>query len=154
MSKNNTFTVTKTYKELGSTVFRQPKAKSHCSKLHGYALTFSFEFTADELDENGWVVDFGQLKAIKAVLDSKFDHKVAISVSDPHLALFKELEEKGLVDLTILNAVGCEAFAEYMMETANNIIDINENNTHRGVRCIRVTVNESEKNSATVREAI
>ena len=35
---------TKTYKHLGPVAYRQWRADSHCNLIHGYALTFHFEF--------------------------------------------------------------------------------------------------------------
>jgi 6-pyruvoyltetrahydropterin/6-carboxytetrahydropterin synthase len=47
-----------------STCFRQPKAKSHCKFLHGYALKFKIVFQGD-LDDCNWVIDFGFMKKSK-----------------------------------------------------------------------------------------
>ena len=68
---------TKTYgHDLGfSVAFRQWRAQSHCRLLHGYSLAFRFEFAAEELDPRNWVVDFGGLKGLKAMLEQNFDHK-------------------------------------------------------------------------------
>lgn len=41
---------TKTYRQIGSVAYRQWRADSHCHNLHGYALSFHFEFEADTLD--------------------------------------------------------------------------------------------------------
>jgi 6-pyruvoyltetrahydropterin/6-carboxytetrahydropterin synthase len=66
-------TVTKTYgHERGfSCVFRQPFADSHCHDPHGYPLSFGLTFACkdDQVDKNGWVIDFGGLKPVKAFLD-------------------------------------------------------------------------------------
>ena len=35
---------TKEYKQLGPVAYRQWRADSHCNKIHGYALSFKFEF--------------------------------------------------------------------------------------------------------------
>ena len=53
-----------------STAFRQWRAHSHCSKLHGYSLAFKFEFGTNELDSTNWVVDFGGLKSLKSIFSS------------------------------------------------------------------------------------
>ena len=44
-----------------STAFRQWKADSHCSMIHGYAFAFKVWFEG-ELDDKGWVIDFGCFK--------------------------------------------------------------------------------------------
>ena len=105
---------TKTYgHELGlSATFRQWRAThSHCSKLHGYALAVTLVFETGKLDHRNWVQDFGGLKEIKQYLQDTFDHKTIISEDDPELERFRMMARAGVLDLVILPAVGCEAFA-------------------------------------------
>lgn len=115
-----TYRSTKTYgHNLGlSAVFRQHRASSHCNKLHGYALAFRFEFEAQHLDERNWVVDFGGLKPLKARLEELFDHRLVVAKDDPHLRDFQAIAAHGLADLTLLPAVGCEAFAKLAFDMA------------------------------------
>lgn len=117
---------TKTYgHDLGiSACFRQPKAThSHCSKLHGYALSFKFTFEALTLDEKNWVADFGGFKLLKGKLLDTFDHKTVIDANDPQLELFEQMRDEGVLDLVVLErGVGCERFAEYAFYLAENII--------------------------------
>ena len=56
---------TKTYTHLGPVAYRQWRAESHCNLVHGYALSFHFEFESDTLDARNWVMDFGGLKPLK-----------------------------------------------------------------------------------------
>ena len=121
------FRSTKTYgHELGlSAVFRQWRADSHCNQLHGYALSFTFIFEADELDDRNWVVDFGGLKDLKRELVKMFDHKLVIAFDDPQREALEALADLGIADLTILPAVGCEKFAEYAADIADQILEAN-----------------------------
>ncbi|MBY0260735.1 MAG: 6-carboxytetrahydropterin synthase [Phycisphaerales bacterium] len=107
---------TKTYgHDVGlSVAFRQWKATSHCNRIHGYALSISFVFEADQLDARGWVVDFGGLKGLKRLLEEKFDHKTIVAGDDPALAWFMQGHENGTLDLVVLPGVGCERFAEHI----------------------------------------
>ncbi len=66
---------TKAWTAVVSAAFRQWRAASHCNQVHGYALEFRVKFEADVLDERNWVVDFGNLKQIKAWLEEEFDHR-------------------------------------------------------------------------------
>ena len=111
---------TKTYgHDLGfSVAFRQWRAHSHCRLLHGYSLAFRFEFAANDLDAVNWVVDFGGLKGLKAMLEDNFDHKTVVSEDDPELAWFQDGANRGILDLVVLPAVGCEKFAEFIFECA------------------------------------
>lgn len=138
-----------------SAVFRQHKSKSHCNKLHGYALKFEVVFEAEELDQNNWVVDFGFLKNSKFKFDGvqigdwfkyMFDHTAIISNDDPAIYEMKHLQKAGAVELRFLSRVGCEAFAELV----HNVLSVYCRSEHKdrvkikSVKCI-----ENEKNSAT-----
>lgn len=115
---------TKTYgHNIGlSAVFRQPKAHSHCKFLHGYSLAFKFTFGASNLDEKNWVVDFGGLKKLKKWLEDSFDHKLVLDRDDPMMYKFAELENAGLAEITILDGVGVEKFAEHAWQFADDLV--------------------------------
>lgn len=121
---------TKTYgHNIGlSACFRQPNAHSHCKFLHGYSLAFKFTFGCNELDERNWVVDFGGLKALKAWLEDTFDHKVVLDQSDPQMVKFEMLADAGLAELTVLNGVGVEKFAEHAWRFADGLVREMTNN--------------------------
>ena len=133
--------------ELGSCAFRQPKANhSHCRFLHGYRLTAKFWFSANELDENNWVVDFGGLKGLKEKLKNQFDHTTCVAADDPALPVFRELEKVGACDLRVMsNGTGVERIAEWCYDTADFFIKASTND-----RCYveKVEVFEHEDNSA------
>lgn len=107
------YRVTKTYgHERGfSAAFRQHKASSHCKYVHGYALAFVITFEAEQLDERGWVVDFGDLGEIKDWLETTFDHVTLVATDDPHREAFVAMSTAGLMRVCIVPATGCEAFA-------------------------------------------
>ena len=120
------FLSTKTFgHDLGlSAAFRQPKAThSHCSKLHGYALSFKFTFGTRYLDDRNWAVDFGGLKDLKQHLVEMFDHRTCVDINDPELAWFTQAHEKGILDLQVFRrGVGCERFAQYAFEAAEEVL--------------------------------
>lgn len=111
---------TKTYgHERGlSCAFRQWRADSHCNQIHGYALSFKFVFEADELDHRNWVVDFGGLKSLHNILEETFDHTTIVAEDDPELAWFRVAHDRGILQLVVLPAGGCEKFSEYVFEVA------------------------------------
>jgi 6-pyruvoyltetrahydropterin/6-carboxytetrahydropterin synthase len=110
--------------ELGSCAFRQWRAThSHCSKVHGYQLKAKFIFSSDELDDKGWVVDFGGLKELKASLQDVFDHKMCVASDDPHLSHFETLHSLGSIDMVVFeDGVGIEKTAKYCFEAAAKFI--------------------------------
>ena len=128
-----------------SCAFRQWRATSHCNQIHGYSLGFRFIFEADQLDDRNWVYDFGSTKWIKAYLEEAFDHTTAVAADDPHLALFKQMDEAGVLTLRIFSAVGCEKFAEIVYaDIAPQVAD----ETQHRVRLKSVEVFEHGSNSA------
>lgn len=95
-----------------SCCFRQWRATtSHCRFFHGYALKVRLEFSATELDQRNWVVDFGDFGPIKDYLKLTFDHKTLVAKDDPELGTIQTLSKRGLVQLVEVDDVGCEAFA-------------------------------------------
>jgi 6-pyruvoyltetrahydropterin/6-carboxytetrahydropterin synthase len=142
------FQSTKTYgHNLGfSCAFRQWRADSHCKSIHGYSVAVKFVFEADELDNRNWVVDFGSLKSLKVWLETMFDHKTLVAHDDPHLDWFKEAEKRGIVDMVIVPATGCEQFARMVFEATK--IWLIENRYSPRCRLVSVEVMEHGANSA------
>lgn len=140
----------KAYPELGSVAYRQWKADSHCNKIHGYALSFTFEFEATDLDARNWVVDFGGLKNLEAFLKDQFDHTFLVANDDPELETFKALGEKGLAKIRFFDALGCERLSEALIEYVNQVYIPNEFGTSEAerIRCFKVEVRETVKNWA------
>jgi 6-pyruvoyltetrahydropterin/6-carboxytetrahydropterin synthase len=145
--------------------------------MHGYSLGFRFTFEAEQLDERNWVQDFGGLKEVKAWLDTQFDHTTVIAEDDPMLDRFKAMAgwsnnpdldgkpdevqqhphpNQGVVDLRIVPAVGCEAFAQMVYEHVSQWLKDEPGNTyqnllgdeHPRVKLISVEVFEHSGNSA------
>lgn len=131
---------------LGSTAFRQWRAKSHCRLLHGYRLSTKIYFYAEDLDETNWIFDFGNCKEIKAILENQFDHTTCVAADDPELELFKLMNEKDMIDLRIMeNGVSIEKTSEWIFNTVNDYVI---QKTNRRVSVIKVEVWEHEGNSA------
>jgi 6-pyruvoyltetrahydropterin/6-carboxytetrahydropterin synthase len=120
-----TFRSTKTFgHDLGlSACFRQWKAKSHCRFLHGYALAVRLEFEADALDDRNWVVDFGGMKPLKAMLEATFDHKLLLAKDDPLFDGLHDLAALGVADIVVVDATGCEKFAEMIFDMTEAWLD-------------------------------
>lgn len=113
-----------------SCCFRQWRSThSHCSLLHGYSIGIKLIFESETLDSRNWVMDFGGLKAFKEWAEWQFDHTTIIAKDDPHLEKFVSLSALGLndrggvLDLRIVDAVGCEKFAELAYRTMNEILE-------------------------------
>lgn len=139
---------TKTYgHEVGLTAaFRQWRAQSHCRFLHGYALAVGFVFEAKELDVRNWAVDFGSLKSLKGWLEDTFDHKTLVAHDDPELPRFTDLDKAGVIQMHIVPATGCEAFAKLIYDAAE--VWLMDNGYSPRARLVSVEVREHGANSA------
>lgn len=149
MSSSKVYQVVKTYgHERGlSCAFRQWRADhSHCSLLHGYAISVEVCFEAETLDARNWVVDFGGMDEFKKWLEETFDHKTLVAADDPEILLFREMFEHGIIELRIVPAVGCERFAQLIYECADLMF------AHERVRVKYVKVAEHGSNAAVYGE--
>jgi 6-pyruvoyltetrahydropterin/6-carboxytetrahydropterin synthase len=129
-----------------SCAFRQHKAGSHCSLIHGYALAFKFVFEANELDDREWVIDFGGLRSLKAVLEEHFDHKLLVAEDDPYKDEICALGGLGVADVLVVPTIGCESFAS--MGFLFCIDWLVENGHGERVRLVSCEVKEHGANSA------
>lgn len=128
-----------------STCFRQWRAKhSHCQYLHGYSLKFKVIFVG-ELDEKNWVADFGGFGELKTWFKQMFDHTTVVAKDDPYLRDFNQMYQVGLIQLVMMDDVGCEKFAEMVFREVNAFIC---EKTNGRVRVESVECMEHEKNSA------
>ena len=121
-----------------------------CSAIHGYAMSFYFEFSSTTLDARNWVVDFGSLRPLKEFLKEQFDHTVLVAEDDPHHAEYVRLREMGLLKLVEVENTGCEALAKYLCDYVNHIFmpEHYPHNPDQDLWCSLVEVRETPSNSA------
>jgi 6-pyruvoyltetrahydropterin/6-carboxytetrahydropterin synthase len=141
-----------------SACFRQWKAEdTHCKFLHGYAISFKVWFEG-ELDHRNWVFDFGGMKRAKNKIYGMMpkdyftyllDHTTIVAQDDPYLHMFKQMDNDGIIQLRILDSVGCEKFAEHLYKTINDFLVLE---TEGRVKATKVEVYEHERNSAAYTE--
>ena len=137
-----------------STCFRQWKANTtHCQYLHGYDVEFEVTFEGD-LDHRNWVWDFGGMKRAKNLIEGRqpkawmeymFDHTVIVAEDDPELDNFRDMADRGVIQLRVIEAVGAEKFAEYLYHTLNDFVQLE---TEGRVKVVKVKFMENHKNSA------
>ena len=133
---------------MGSTAFRQWRAGSHCKFIHGYRLQTKIWFGLSKgatLDDKNWVFDFGGCKEIKNLLENQFDHTFCAAADDPELETFKMLNDKGLIQLRIMDGVGIEKTAEWVYQTISKYV---KESTKGRVQIDKVEVWEHDGNSA------
>src|SRR5882724_9729997 len=145
--------VIKTYgnHEGWSATFRQWRADSHCSFLHGYAIGVELEFCCldSEVDKNGWVINFGGLKDVKQWLKELLDHKTLVAADDPEMSTFLGLEAAGLIQLVVLDqGVGCDNLAKYIAQWVEGWLGSNRQELETKAWLQRVKVFEHSGNAA------
>lgn len=140
---------TKTYKQVGPVAYRQWKADSHCNLIHGYALSFHFEFECDTLDARNWCMDFGGLRPLKDKLEEWFDHTLLVALDDPEIEWFREAHKRGIAKIVEVEKTGCEGLADFLYEYVNTIFlpDYGKSEAER-VWCCKVEVRETDANMA------
>lgn len=137
-----------------STCFRQWRANTtHCQYLHGYDVEFEVTFEGD-LDHRNWVWDFGGMKRAKNLIDGRqpkewmeymFDHTVVVAEDDPDMQNFVDMDNRGVIQLRVLPAVGAEKFAEFLYHKLNDFV---QTETDGRVKVVKVKFMENHKNSA------
>lgn len=146
MSKR--FVSTKEYKDLGPVAYHQWRDKGgDCYFLHGYSLSFYFEFESDSLDFRNWVVDYGGLRPLKDKLEEWFDHTLLVASDDPNRDDLVRLGTLGIAKVTEVEATGCEAIADFLYKWLNTGF-IQEMGFPSDVWCCKVAVRETERNMA------
>lgn len=76
------FTITKFFEfEAAHHLTKVPEGHK-CRRLHGHNYVVTVELQAERLDASGFVVDFGELSALKRMLDEEFDHRNLNEVVD------------------------------------------------------------------------
>jgi len=141
------FYSTKTYHDAFPVAYRQWRADSHCSKLHGYALTIHIEFGTNELDARNWCVDYGSLKPLKGLLEGWFDHTLLVAEDDPFKDQLLALGTAGLAKITVVEKTGCEGLADFIFTYVNDCW-LKDYGYAGRVVCTRVEVRETESNMA------
>ncbi len=124
---------------------RQWKHPGHCRFVHGYSRSFTFWFFADNLDSNGFVVDFSSLKTLEQMLKEQFDHTFLVNCDDPLLNDWRKLHKEGALNLRVMDNVGMEFSAELVWNWANSILFDRD----RGRTCCwRTEARENKSNAA------
>jgi 6-pyruvoyltetrahydropterin/6-carboxytetrahydropterin synthase len=69
------YTITKAFSFSASHTLTGPRPDHKCGRLHGHNYTVVVSCDADDLDEHGFVVDFGDLEPIGAFIEETLDHR-------------------------------------------------------------------------------
>lgn len=130
---------------------RQWRHEGHCKFIHGYSRSFTLEFGCEHLTDEGFGVDFGGFKELKAWLADQFDHTCLINEDDPELELFRQMHDRQIINLRVLPNVSMENTAKYVFDHVAPWI---EKQTNGRAWLIGVECRENQKNSGIYKPAL
>ena len=136
-------TCTKTYRDIPF-AHRQHCHDGRCALIHGHNWTITLTFACHRTDVNGFVVDFGKLKCLKAWIDAHLDHACLFNESDPEKDRILEVFG-GLFKPYILPSCSSEGIARHLHGVFNPMI---RRETGDRAWIVSVEIGEDSKNSA------
>lgn len=140
------FTCSKTYAEIPF-AHRQHRHPGHCAHVHGHNWTFTFTFGCHELDGNGFVVDFGELKYIRRWFDENLDHACVFNRDDPEREKITGAVP-GAYKVYLVDNCSAEGLARHLYEIVDELV---KKETRGRVFVTEVRVDEDARNGATYR---
>ena len=138
-------TCSKSYRDIPLS-HRQPNHTGRCSRLHGHSWSITLTFASEQLDKNGFVIDFGDLHFIEDWIDQHLDHATAVWENDPKLNELKALEADGLIKLVLVPSASCEGIAQFLYHTFQPMV---AEKTKGRAHILSIYLEEDTKNSAT-----
>lgn len=123
---------------------RQHRHDGRCALIHGHNWSFRFTFACEQPDENGFVVDFGKLKFIRAWLDENLDHACVFNTDDPALPALR-VTHGALFKFYVVESCSCEGLAAHVHAAIAPLV---RTATQARVRLVAVELFEDGKNSA------
>ncbi|MFP6855408.1 MAG: 6-carboxytetrahydropterin synthase [Opitutales bacterium] len=140
-------TCSKTYRDIPLS-HRQPRHPGRCSRIHGHSWSITLTFGADEADEYGFIVDFGELHYLSDWIDEHLDHATMVASDDPRLDELQTLSDSGLLKLSLVHNASCEGIAKHLFETFDPMV---AENTDGRAHLVSVELHEDSRNSALYR---
>ena len=137
-------TCSKTYRDVPLS-HRQPRHPGRCSRIHGHSWAITLTFAADEPDEHGFVVDFGELHYLADWIDENLDHATVAASDDPRLDELQALAESGLLKLHLVDNASCEGIARHLFETFAPMV---ASQTSGRASLVSIELHEDSRNSA------
>jgi 6-pyruvoyltetrahydropterin/6-carboxytetrahydropterin synthase len=123
---------------------RQPTHLGHCFLIHGHNYSFEVTFSAETLDHNGFILDFGKMDFIKNYFKENFDHTFLADPRDPVLGDIEALNISKLV--LVEGGTSAESLSKKVFTDLNKLV---EEATNSRVKVTSVKCFEDSKNSST-----
>jgi 6-pyruvoyltetrahydropterin/6-carboxytetrahydropterin synthase len=126
---------------------RQHCHDGHCALIHGHNWAITLTFACRETNPDGFVVDFGKLKYLKAWIEENLDHACLFNEGDPEKE--RLLSAAGdLFKTYILPNCSSEGLAQHLYSVFNPMV---RKETGDRAWIVEVEIEEDSKNSAAYR---
>jgi len=140
----STVTCRKTYTDI-PWAHRQHRHDGHCALIHGHNWGIAITFGCTELDPNGFVVDFGRLKYLRAWLDEHLDHACVFNRDDPLREALTAVGGNKAWKVYVVECCSCEGMAQHLWAVFDRLVRAQ---TGGRAHVISVEVTEDSRNSA------
>ncbi|WP_083270409.1 6-pyruvoyl trahydropterin synthase family protein [Lacunisphaera limnophila] len=124
---------------------RQHRHDGHCAFIHGHNWSIGVTFGCTQLDENGFVVDFGKLKFLKDWINDRLDHACVFNREDPLKEALVAVGGAKAWKIYVVECCSCEGMAKHIFEVFDELI---RQYTQDRAYVVSVEVVEDSKNSA------
>lgn len=103
--------------------FYHATSSPKCRSIHGHRWIITLTLRADQLDAQGMVVEFGQLKAAwRQWLDQHLDHSLMLCQDDPMVTAVRTVEPGSRLFLTPQDPT-TETLAQLLWQQANQVLE-------------------------------
>lgn len=134
--------------------FYQATASPKCRHIHGHSWVVTLTLSAPQLNADGMVVEFGELKRRwRHWLDTHLDHALMLHQHDPMVAAIQSVESDARLYLFPHDPT-TEHLAEFLVAQAQALLpeighDGQKSVEDRGIRVQKIHVQETHVNAAT-----
>ncbi len=127
---------------------RQFRHKGHCAQIHGHNWDIMLTFGCVQVDECGFVMDFGDLQCIKDFIAKYLDHAIVLAKTDPMLQTdaYTQLVKSGIFVPFLVDDPSCEGLCYCLFGLFYDIIN---KHTKGRVHIMKIEIREGANASAT-----
>jgi len=113
-----------------------------CANLHGHTYTAIIQYSANNLDSQGFVIDFAEItKNIKSWVDKTWDHGVMLHKDDPLVEVVKPHTSK-------IYIMPCNPSAENIARELYSATDLLINTRGKNFTIVSVAIKETPTSEA------
>lgn len=129
--------------------FYAATSSSKCRNIHGHSWLITLTLAAPQLDNQGMVVEFGQIKRVwRDWLDTHVDHGIMLHSGDPMIAAIQSVEPDVRI-FTLPQDPTTENVAKFLFHQAQALLE--QLTVGNQIHVQQVHVQETHVNAATYR---